>query len=1776
MMRRMKRIFTCIICFVLSANLVFTELVVHAQEFGTFGVESTNVGSNADVAHASLENMEFEANNSLGTMFEAEINDALEKQEESTGYNVFSIEMVDNIAVVDLETQIDSTVVVGIYEESTEKLSATGTLEISNVDEEVYVDMNVETLPQYYYIRAYIVDTETLKPLSVEYESTMYTQEMQEFLQKTVDDFDSDKVLKFEESDETNFGVFSDETIIIPKSESNNEVASVDEENQIYVIENADDYILSLQEGDVFTYEYTNEAGETEILIVKVKSIVIDGTTATITGDETELEEVFEYLKVEEESFVAEEDLEEEYDEDGVEFVGTVEMPDDTQTFASYEGSVPFGFSYQFIDWPKSEKQSQNEAKLNGSLNVGIKFVGKIYLGKSKKYIEIRVDYELEVDINVTGKLSTKGITLKKMVFNKGFMNALSFSCKPQFVFEAEGVISIKTKVEGSFGVRVSFPGGAKILNEGPKSSFSAGVDASIFLGIKMGPKLKVLKGKVANAEITGEAGVKITAEYKPIYEDDDTEKHTCKHCVDGEILGVYGVTIETNVLNIKQLKFKREFQHELKIWDWYWSIDHGEFDLCECPYLTYKTEIYVKDSNNNALSGVKVGEYTTDSSGKIVTYLSGGKHKFTVSKDGYVTQKKTITVDEDTKKVVIKLREKTSGDSPKQEIEIDETTFPDATFRQYVLDYIDTDGDGVLSKLEISGVTEISCKSKNISDLTGVEYFYNLENLSCSYNKLTSLDVSGCTNLEILECRCNNLTSLDVSGCTNLEVFDCAGNSLTSLDMSECTNLENLDCFSNELTSLDVSGCTNLDYLDCSSNKLTSLDMSGCTNLDYLDCGYNNLTSLDVSGYTNLGHLSCSYNNLTNLDVSGCAKLDSLYCPFNNLTSLYASGCAKLDSLYCYYNNLTSLDVSGCTNLETLFCYYNNLTSLDVSGCTNLDQFSCGNNNLTNLDVSGCTNLVSLSCDNNNLTNLGVLGCTKLGYLRCNYNNLTNLDVSGCTNLGYLYCGNNNLTSLDVTGCTDLDYLDCSFNNLTSLDVSECTDLESLCCGNNNLTSLDVTGCIQLNDIECDEETEIIGYNQTTTMNVATYTLSNEQLNQQSTSQAENVTSIIGSTELEIENEPPVLTHQSETTAITKTIHQVTTADDNHVDYTDLYPNEIYNLYVVKESADDIPFGEDVLTSNNLLYIRQYTSDSNGELSIDYLPIGEYENATEILVCSKRRDISEGYDIRISNLIYTGEEQAPTIGVKYGEELLAEGKDYELEGDFYVTDIGDYTVSIKGIGIYEGSVDIGYSVLAPVVNVKMIELTTTELSLEKGDNRIITYTVSPSDATDKTLTWSSSDESVAAVDATGKVTALKAGNATITATAADGSGVSASCIVIVTEPDVEEPEEPTTEEPDEPTTEEPTPDTPKIYPAVNVSYRTHIQSFGWEGNAIDIKTWKSNGTMSGTSGKAKRLEGINIVVNSAEAGKDVDLGIQYTTHCQSYGWLPWSADGDMNGTEGEAKRLEAIKIQLTGADKDAYDVYYRVHAQSYGWLGWAKNGEPSGTAGYAKRLEGIQIVVVKKGESFNQKMEGITSAKTEAYIAKEGSSPIVNYPATSNTNPVIPGADTPNVTYRTHVQSFGWQGWKYNGQMSGTSGLAKRLEGININLTNKPCDGDIVYTTHIQSYGWKDGKPEDTTRATWKKNGEMSGTSGEAKRLEAICIDLTGEMAEKYDIYYRVHAQSFGWLGWAKNGEESGTAGYAKRLEGIQIVLVPKGGAAPANNYGGVTSARTEAYIAK
>ncbi|MBR3511402.1 MAG: Ig-like domain-containing protein [Clostridia bacterium] len=307
----------------------------------------------------------------------------------------------------------------------------------------------------------------------------------------------------------------------------------------------------------------------------------------------------------------------------------------------------------------------------------------------------------------------------------------------------------------------------------------------------------------------------------------------------------------------------------------------------------------------------------------------------------------------------------------------------------------------------------------------------------------------------------------------------------------------------------------------------------------------------------------------------------------------------------------------------------------------------------------------------------------------------------------------------------------------------------------------------------------------------------------------------------------------------------------------------------------------------------------------------------------------------------------------------------------------------------------------------------------------------------------------------------------------------------------------------------------------VKVKYATHIQNIGWEYDKYG--SWRYDGEMSGTSGRSLRLEGIKI-----ELGPEIDGGVEYVTHIQNIGWEDkkygiWRHDGEMSGTSGRSFRLEAIKIRLTGNAANLYDIYYQVHAENIGWMDWAKNGEEAGTAAFGFRLEGIRIVMVPKGEP----APGPTEEPFRANV---------------------------KVTYSTHVQNIGDQAFVSNGAIAGTSGQSLRLESIRIKLEN--ISGGIEYVTHIQNIGWEDAKG-----GAWKKDGERSGTSGRSFRLEAIKIRLTGEAAEKYDVYYRVHAQNVGWMGWAKNGEESGTAGHSFRLEGIQIVLVKKGQNPPAYN---------------
>src|SRR5699024_7252218 len=131
------------------------------------------------------------------------------------------------------------------------------------------------------------------------------------------------------------------------------------------------------------------------------------------------------------------------------------------------------------------------------------------------------------------------------------------------------------------------------------------------------------------------------------------------------------------------------------------------------------------------------------------------------------------------------------------------------------------------------------------------------------------------------------------------------------------------------------------------------------------------------------------------------------------------------------------------------------------------------------------------------------------------------------------------------------------------------------------------------------------------------------------------------------------------------------------------------------------------------------------------------------------------------------------------------------------------------------------------------------------------------------------------------------------------------------------------------------------------------------------------------------------------------------------------------------------------------------------------------------------------------------------------------------------------DVYYRTHIQDYGWLGWTMNDGKSGSQGLSKRLEGIEIRLVEKgeaaPGSTDhsymintpekvpnptVIYTTHVQNVGWQ----------SEVQDGTMAGTKGRGLRLEGIKIRLNGD-GLKGGVEYSTHVQNIGWQSYVSDG---------------------------------------------
>ena len=357
----------------------------------------------------------------------------------------------------------------------------------------------------------------------------------------------------------------------------------------------------------------------------------------------------------------------------------------------------------------------------------------------------------------------------------------------------------------------------------------------------------------------------------------------------------------------------------------------------------------------------------------------------------------------------------------------INEETFPDPVFREYVLKIVGSSvlTDTIARQIEVLNVSddnikEVLGKRDPITSIRGIKYLKYVKDLNCSGQELKTL------NLELN---------------SRVEKLNCSGNQLTDLWLDPRGNsLKYLTCSVNELTSLDLSKSSELTELSCSSNKLTALDLSANKKLQKIVAQTNALTTLDTRNLPELTHLYLWGNHdLKSIDVSKNTKLEILSAAHGKLTSLDVSNNRKLVELYVYNNQLTALDVRSNYMLKKLGCYENQLTALDLSSNVSLEDLGVNDNPITELDLRAQSNLQKLSCSAMKLKKLDVSRCTELLKLYCNDNQIETLDLRSNKKLRALECQNNRLSWLNLSSNTALDprYVDCS-GNVYDIKVDE------------------------------------------------------------------------------------------------------------------------------------------------------------------------------------------------------------------------------------------------------------------------------------------------------------------------------------------------------------------------------------------------------------------------------------------------------------------------------------------------------------------------------------------------------------------------------------------------------------------------------------------------------------------------------------------------------------------------------------------------------------------
>ncbi len=1180
---------------------------------------------------------------SFGSMFAQEFSGVAAEQTENNGCNVFSIDMSGNQASVSFETTQDATLVVAVYDENGNQMLASGKKNVTNTETETTVTINSGTIPQYYLVRGYLIETETLRPICTVYESSMYTQEMQEFLAKTTDDFDEEKVLNLDDDDTNNFAVYGDDTIIIPSETGKNIVVSADDSTNTYVIKNADTDMTSLEEGDIFSYEYADG----QFIITKVAAIDINGTTVTITGDDIEMEDVFSYVKIDASDDLANATIDPSACGDGVTYEGLSDEPENSEyKAADISGSVKKTMKFRL---DKSGKDSDGSYSISGGLWMRITCSAKLYLTFSKCYVELKLDYKGSLDITAKGKF-TATVPLPSV----GYMfYGIIVELTPSMIYEWEINGAVGADISGTFGIQAD-NNGITSLTTMPKCTPKLKISGSFYWGLSLEPRVKILSNNVASASLTGKAGIKLNASWKPEILKQEKTIHSCQKCIEGKINAE--LTLKAGVKMLSKISYNINLIGESKkIADFYYSIDHNDYGLTKCPHLSYRLNLVVVDTDGNLLPDTVVtitdqtGQFEevkkkTNMLGKLSVYLPESRYTITPIKDGYVPTRRNIEIHmdetiDDLRITLCKTVGSGTGNNSGNKIDTVSpslTTYPATTLS------LGNSHSGAIAK--DGSLYMWGSNWGYLGDGSGKDRSPSPKKIMDNVVQVSfGADSSGAVTKD---------GSLYVWGETMNYVSHEFGNAIYSPHKV----MDNVIFAS---IGLECSGAITKDG---------SLYMWGDNDFGQLGIGDNiEYSEVPVKVMEHVKFVSVG---------------DSYTAAITDDGTLYMWGSNFYGELGDGTNNDSYTPKKIMDNVKAVSIGINNHSgaitedgSLYMWGRNDLGQLGDGTTIDRNRPVKIMDHVVELS-----LGNCCSGAITEDG----------SLYMWGINALGEL--GNGEVTDWDVSNPVPVKIMD----KVVSVDLGDeghsgaITEDGSLYMWGNNYqgqlgigndeieyiaspTQVTIPGGIALpSDLKFDFDVSIQS-EESSSDSVPVLTVSPDSTQPVSESEAADQ-----SEEFE---EEAVSVYKADTTETNTAIGTQTASFKN------LTPNDTYNFYVARSLTAD-----DLLASDNILDIRQAVAGEDGRMSVTYQPRETDDNAVIFVVGSTPKDLS-GAQITIGNTTYNGTAKSVTAAVECDGKTLVEGRDYLVTGGFEITGTGTYTLTIIGTGTYTGTASAAYTV---------------------------------------------------------------------------------------------------------------------------------------------------------------------------------------------------------------------------------------------------------------------------------------------------------------------------------------------------------------------------------------------------------------------------------------------------------------------------------------------------